>query len=195
MEFLLLPKEKVFMRSGDNCLDIVTSPDRSKLLEKFLSKRYTLLSETSEAAASNSVKTEEHCQLEMKTTRARKVDSINVRVGRTNDAQASNRDLKETSTAQILLGMGKPGSLDLEGKALFVECRQGLSGIYQLIFSFTELNRTKVTSEVSLRKNEPLSIAQIVTDLNSKSKTLGLPETIIQEAEGKDSTTFELQIK
>ena len=183
------------MRSADNCLDIVTSPDRSKLLEKFLSKRYTLISETSEAASSNTQITEDHCQLEMKTTRARKVDSINVRVGRTNDAQTSNRDLRETSTAQILLGMGKPGSLDLDGRALYVECRQGASGIYQLIFSFTELNRTKVTSEVSLRKNEPLSIVQIVTDLNNRSKTLGLPETIIQEAEGKDSTTFELQIK
>lgn len=181
------------MRTGDHCFDVVTSTDRSKLLEKFLRKRYNLVAETGVAGE---VETKiEHCQLEFKTTRKRKVDSTNVRLGATNNIEVANRDMNETSTSQLLLGLGKPGVLDMEGRALNIECRKGASDVYQLIFSFSELNRSKVTSEVSLKRNEPLNVAQVINDLNNKSKTLGIPETIIQEAKGQESTTYELMIK
>ena len=192
MEFLLLPREKVFLRNEDNCFDVVTSPDRAKLLEKFLRLRYNLISETGISAQSEVV---EHCQLEFRTTRLRKVDSKNFRVGSTNSAEANSRDLKDVSAAQILLSPGKPGVLDLEGKSLFVECRKGASDYYQLVFSFTELNKAKVTSEITVRKNELLNVAQITNDLNNKSKTLGIPETIYQDAKGQETITYELQIK
>ncbi len=191
MEFLLLPREKVFMRSKDRCFDIVTSGDRAKLLEKFLRKRYNLVEEISTTEAAP----EEHCRLEFKVLREKKVETKNLQLGASNSALAAESSVQEGSTSELLLGLGKPGLLDLEGKSLAVECRKGATGIYQLIFSFSEAYRSRVSSEVSLKQGEILNVAQVTKDLNNKSKVLGLPVTLYNEVEGQEATRYELRIK
>lgn len=195
MEFLLLPRERVFMRSKDHCFDIVTSSDRAKLLEKFLRKRYTLVEEVSIETSGSEIIQDQHCRLEFIVTRQKKVESKNLQVGMSNTVSSGEKTAQEVSTSELLLGLGKPGALDLEGKSLSVECRKGATGIYQLIFSFSELYRSKVSSEVSLKQGESLDIAQVTKELNEKNKTLGLPVTSYNETEGQEVTKYELKIK
>lgn len=193
LEYLLLPREKIFLRTKDHCFDIATSGDRVKLLEKFLAKRYNLVSESSEA---NVPALTEHCRLKFKTTRAKALDVTEAQLNPSQSVlQEGKREKKETSTADILLGLGKPGSLDLEGKSLFVECRKGIKGTYQLSFFFAEKDRARVSSEVSLRAGELLNVANIVKELNEKNKALGFPESAYKEMTGQETTTYELQIE
>lgn len=157
LEFLLLPREQVFPRPADHCFDVSTSTDRTKLLEKFLRKRYTLVAETGVSSGSS--------------------------------------EQNEVSTSQLLLGMGKPGTLDLFGRSLSVECRGGHRGIYQLVFSYSELWRSKVSTEVSVKQGEVVNVGSITNELDNKSKMLGLPETIYQVSKGSENISYELQIK
>lgn len=192
--FLLLPKERVFPRPQDNCFDVNTSTDRAKLLEKFLRKRYTLISETE--GLSNAAKVEtQHCQIEFTTKRTKNTDSKEIQIGVQNNTSAGSNSVQELSTASLLLGVGKPGSLELEGRSLFVECSTGGTGIFNLVFSYSELYRSKVSSSVTLRTNEPLEVAQVINDLNQKSKNLGLPQTQYYENVGTEKISYELKVR
>lgn len=193
LAFLLLPKEKVFPRPEQNCFDVLTSTDRSKLLEKFLSKRYTLISEPGMRTTTESIQAQQ-CQLELKMTKSKEVNTRDFRLGRTSNARAGTRSTQEVSTSQILLGSGRPGTLELEGRSLYIECRKTESGIYQLIFSYSEIYRMKVSSEVSVKRGESVQIAQVTNELASKSKTLGLPESLYRNVEGQENISYELKV-
>jgi hypothetical protein len=198
LEFLLLPHEQIYLRTKDYCIDVNTSTDRAKLLEKFLRKSYTLVEETRirrplvEGSLNN-----QNCQLELKTTKKKKVENTDAQVGIKNGIAISSgvETASEVSTSEILLGLGKPGFLEMDGHSLYVECSGGGRGIYQLVFSYSELYRSKVSSEVTVKQGESVQIAQITNDLNNKSKMLGLPESIYQEAAGSENINYELQIK
>ena len=193
MAFLLLPAEKVFLRSRDQCFDVLVSGDRGKLLEKFLRPRYTLISEEGSKEISPSLKNNE-CRLEMQTTKNKKMNSTSARLGRLSSANASSDTQKEISVAQILLGQGKPGELSLEGRTLIVECNQRPQDRYELIFSYSEEFRAKLKSEVVVKKGEALQIGQIINDLNQKSRTLGLPQSQYMETQGQENISYELKV-
>lgn len=193
LSFLLLPKEKVFPRPEQNCFDVLTSTDRSKLLEKFLSKRYTLISEQGVSTRSENIQAQQ-CQLELKTTKTKEINTREFRLGRANDAKVGSRTRQEVSISQLLLGSGRPGTLELEGRSLYIECRKSESGTYQLIFSYSEIYRMKVSSEVSVKRGEVIQIAQITNDLASKSKTMGLPQSVYRDVEGQENISYELKV-
>jgi hypothetical protein len=192
LDFLLLPREKVAFRNGDGCIDIVTSNDRGKLLEKFLRKRYTLIAETSSTDSGVS-KVMEHCRLEFKTTKQRQVDTKNAAIGVSNQLNAGSNSRAEVSTSQILLGLGKPGSLDVGGQSLEVECRKGATGFYQLIFKQAGAGNS-IQSEASLRAGEVLNVGSIAKEINEKNKNIGIPQTSFQNTVGNEVTTYELKI-
>lgn len=192
LSFLLLPKEKVFPRPDQNCFDIMTSANRSNLLEKFLSKSYTLINERSKSLSENIQA--EQCQIELKTTKKVDINTKNFRLGLSKVSSAGSDATQEVSISQLLLGFGRPGTLELEGKSLYIECRKMNSGIYQLIFSYNEALRTKVKSEISLRRGEALQVAQITNDLDTQSTTLGLPQTLYQSTQGQENINYELKI-
>lgn len=194
LEFLLLPREQVFLRPADHCFDVNTSTDRSKLLEKFLSKRYTLIAETGVSKdlveLSNS-----NCQIELKTSRKKKVNTTGASIGANNSAATGTIEQNEVSTSQLLLGPGKPGILDLEGRSLNVTCSGGHRGIYQLVFYYSEQWRSKVSTEVTASPGETINIGNITNELDSKNKSLGLSESSYQKTTGTENINYELQIK
>lgn len=194
LEFLLLPREQVFPRPADHCFDVSTSTDRTKLLEKFLRKRYTLVAETGVSLEVEDL-SRQNCQIELKTIRKQNVTSSQASIGIKTGISSGSREQNEVSTSQLLLGMGKPGTLDLLGRSLSVECRGGHRGIYQLVFSYSEQWRSKVSSEVSVKQGEVVNVGSITNELDNKSKMLGLPETIYQVSKGSENISYELQIK
>ena len=192
LSFLLLPREKVFPRPEQNCFDVITSTNRSNLLEKFLSKRYTLINEKSRGISENIQA--QQCQIELKKTKKLEINTKDFRLGSSNKASVGSQLTHEVSTSQLLLGSGLSGTLELEGRSLYIECKKMNSGIYNLTFSYSEIYRTKVSSEVSVKRGEVVQIAQITNELDSKSKTLGLPQSLYQTTQGQENISYELKI-
>lgn len=193
LQDLLLPREKVFLRPEQRCIDVLTSPNRVKLLEKFLRLRYTLV--VDETERENATLQNQHCQLELKKTTSQQTASNNFQLGVQNQVSAGTATVASTETSQLLLGLGKPGVLAIGTQALYVECRKGASGIYQLTFSLQENGTTRITSEVSAKANEPVNVGQVTKELNDKNKILGVPQTAVSTSIGNEETLYQLQIK
>lgn len=192
LSFLLLPREKVFLRPDQRCMDVLTSADRVKLLEKFLRLRYTLVVDEDKKAEDLE---QQHCLLELKKTSNRISDTTNVRLGTETGISAGTLNSKVNETSELLLGLGKPGALAIDKQVMWVECRKGATGVYQLSFSLTESGANRLTTEVSAKKNEVINIGQINRDLNERSRVLGVPQTAVNTAVGTEETLYQLQVK
>lgn len=191
LDFLLLPTEKVALRPGDHCLDVLTSAHRTKLLEKFLSKRYNIISETGVAGPLEI----EHCRIDFKTISNKKIETDAVSLGKVSSLGTSEQSRTEVSRSQLLLTSGKQGSIEVYGRSLDIECKKTLSGVYQLAFFFRDQAGNSARSEIAVRESELVNVGSIIKDLDEKNKTLGLPTTNVRETKGYENINYELKIE
>jgi hypothetical protein len=198
LSILLLPKDIVELREEDHCIDIVSTPDRAKLFEKFLSKRYDLKQDvrTSFSDSSKEVLPNNSCTVEFKTTKKIKKDVKTFKIGSKNSIKDSEQTSTETSTMDLVLGAGIEGELSATPDSLNIICRPVLGAERaNLIFSFAQKDKAKVKTEVLVGKGEWLNVASVVKELNDKLKTLGIPQTEIGSTEGIENTIYEIRYK
>lgn len=192
--YLLLPNEKTFLRPEQRCMDVLTSTDRVKLLEKYLRLRYTLVEE--DTPARNAVKLqEENCRLELKKTVDNKAGINDVNIGQVNTVSTGQLNKATSETTELLLSYGKPAAISIGLQGIFVECRKGPKDNYNITFALTENGgSTRITTDVTVRKNETIDVGQITKDLNEKQRILGYPQTTINTYLGTEVTTYQLQV-
>lgn len=188
--FLLLPKDTVNLREDEHCIDIVTSVDRGKLFEKFLSGRYNLKRQRESTPAEL-----EQCNLSLKTTAKSKSDMDSVKVGEKNSIKKSEQTSASISTMEFAFGQGISGELEAGSEKLKVLCRLIGPDKANLQFSFFERGKGGISSEYLLKRGEWLNLGSVIKDLNDKNKTLGIPQTEFSTTTGKSETRYDLQIK
>lgn len=191
ISFLLLPRDTINLREDDHCIDILTSPDRGKLFEKFLSGRYNL-KRTKQEGASPSL---EQCELVLRTTVAQKLNASTIKVGEKNALNKSESLQKSVSTFEMVLGQGVNGEFEAGNERLNIVCRLIESGKANLHFSFYNKAKGGMASEFTLAKGDWLNVGNVIKDLNEKNKTLGVPQTELSSTNGKSETQYDLKLK
>jgi hypothetical protein len=188
IEFILLDQDRVSFREDDHCLDIIASQSRKKILEKFLSKEYSLVAETPP-------KESRECHLELKTTTKKKQTAQDFKLGVKSNLSVGESSANTVTSAEMLLGAGRAGTLNVGAKTLQVECHpsRSLDG-FELNFYFEEKNRAIVSTSVHVNKNEVLNIANVKNTLDEKNKTLGIPQTAMGSTEGTEDISYELKV-
>lgn len=195
LSFLLLPREKVFLRPEQRCMDVLTSSDRVKLLEKYLRLRYTLIADQDENKDATKLE-EQNCLLELKKTSMRRSETGQLKIGIDNKLSSGELSSSVSETSELLLGLGKPGVLAVGNQALYVECKKMAGQNYQLLFSLSETGgSSRISTEVTVKKNETVNVGQISKDLNERNRILGLPQTSVSTTVGNEETSYQLQIK
>lgn len=192
LSVILLPKDIVDLRTEDNCLDIVTTVDRAKLFEKFLSRRYDLKKDPAGPASSPA---DRECRLDLKTTKKSNEEGSNFKVGERNTLNKSTATRNSVSIMELLLGNGIPGEIEAGNEKLKVTCQLVGSDSASLVFAYAEKNSASASSQVMLKRGEWMNIASVLKDLDEKSKTLGIPQTGISQSTGKSETVYEIQFK
>ena len=146
LEILLLPKDIVSLRSEESCLDIVVSPDRRILFEKYLSKRYSLKSGNKEKLRLQDL----DCHLNFKITLSNKVEN--------------------NSSVELLLGVEKKGELAIGEEAVEVGCQLQGSDKANLIFSFLEKTKGYNYLQRLVKKGEWISMSSVLNELNERKR-------------------------
>lgn len=194
LAILLLPKDIVDQRADDNCLDIVTTADRGNLFEKFLSKRYELKKDPSGNSGVDS-RDDKECRIDLKTTKKSNEEGSNYKIGEKNIANKSETTKNSVSTLELLLGSGFPGEIEAGNEKLKVTCQLIGNDSASITFSYAEKSSASASSQVLLKKGEWLNIASVLKDLEAKGRTLGIPQTEINQTTGKSETIYEIQFK
>lgn len=194
LNLLLLPKDIVEHRPVDNCLDIITSPDRAKLFEKYLSRRYDLKKDPGAGESATSGR-ETECRLDLKTTKKSNVDSSTFKLGEKNGLKVGNATMDSVSTMEMLLGPGFPSEFEVGNEKLKITCQLVGTDSASLIFGYVEKEMANVSTQMLLKRGEWLNIASVRKELAEKNKTVGIPQTEISQSTGKIETIYELQFK
>lgn len=196
LKILLLPKDIVDHRIEYNCLDIVTSPDRGRLFEKYLGKRYHLQKDTKDSFQLNAEENKiSDCRIDLKTTTKSKVDTSKFKIGEKNIISFAENTNGNVSMMELLLGSGKSGEISIGEETLIIICQLIGSESANLIFSYLEKNKASVNSEVTAKKGEWINVGSILKDLNEKTKISGIPQSEISKATGKSEVNYELRFK
>lgn len=188
---ILLPKDIVATRKG-NCLDIITSPDREKLFEKYLSRRYDLKREKQTELSAEAVN---NCHLNLKTTKNSSTDSQDFKLGQKNVAKSTESTSKSVSLMEMMIGAGIPSEFEAGTESLKVTCHPIGESSASLIFSYADKNAARVSTQVMIKKGEWLNIASVKKELNDKIRALGIPQSDLGQASGLNETVYELQFK
>lgn len=194
LSLLLLPKDIVEFRVEENCLDLIVSVDRAKLFEKYLAKRYDLKKDAGDGTSGTAVGQTE-CRLDLKTTKKTKVESSNLKLGEKTVLNADVVTKDSVSIMEMLLGADFPSEFEAGDEKFKITCHLIGTESANLIFSYTEKEKAKVSTQFLLKKGEWLNVASVKKDLAEKNKTLGAPQTEISQSIGKVETLYELQFK
>lgn len=184
--FLLLPKDSVAIDEETHCLDIVTSDARKNLLEKYLSKKFKLISAAPQEKG--------ECHLELRTITTKKQEAQDFKLGQKNNLSVNESSTNAVMTSEMLLGAGFAGTLATGIQILKVECRPSGDDAFDLVFFFEEKSRANVSTTVRLKKNEVMNIATVRQILDDKNKTLGIPQTAIVNNESTEEINYELKV-
>jgi hypothetical protein len=184
----LLPKDIVQYRTGDNCLDIATSIERGVVFEKYLSKRFHLISELRKEMTNE-------CRINLKTTKKLKANSTKVNIGLLNNVNSNEITNSSSSIMEILLGTKEAAEIEVGSEKLNVLCRLHGENNGSLIFSYIDKEKASVKSEVSVRKGEWMNVASVINELASKTKALGIPQTEFNKINENNETIYEIQLK
>lgn len=185
---LLLPKDIVEFRVDDNCIDIVLSADRGKLLEKYLSKRYRLKS-------NELVQEKATCQIDLRTTTKVKKENINLKVGDKNSLLGKDSVSTSTSTMELLISSNQTADFEAGAEKLKIKCQPIGIDNANLIFSYSEEKKARLSTELIVKKGEWVNIASSLKELNNKAKDLGIPQTELDSTSEKNESIYELRFK
>jgi hypothetical protein len=195
IEFLLLPNDEAVLNTEQNCIEINVSPSRAKLFEKYFSEKNNLRLGQKEVREESDGIEKKECRLDLKNSTKMLQEENNLKLGIKNQINKSEKLNSSVSTLELLLGSGIPGEIQVGSEALKVVCTKSNDDAANLVFTFKDITKASVRSEVVLKKGEWLNIASVIKDLNEKNNTLSLPQTEIRELKGKTETIYELQFK
>jgi len=196
LDLLILPKDIIAIRPDENCLDIITSPDRGKLFEKFLSKRYDLKNENKDTRPSMASLEKNYCRLDFKTSTTSKEETSRFKIGQLNEVNKKENVVFSSNIMEILLGANHQGEIEADGSKLVVTCQMIEGGeLANLVFSFAEKSKGNLTSLAVVKKGDWLNVGSVLKDLNEKNKMLGFPQTDISDTQIKSETKYEIQYK
>jgi hypothetical protein len=184
--FILLETDNVSQRMEDHCLDVVIGEKRKVILDKYLSKRYKLVSETTKDLPA--------CHIELKTITQKKLNTNDFKLGTKSNLIVNESSTNAVTTSEMLLGAGFAGKLATGEQSLQVECRPVGVDAFNLIFYFEEKNKAQVSTSVKLNKFEVMNLASIKKILDEKNKTLGIPQTAIINSQGTEEIHYELKV-
>ncbi len=188
--FLKKADDKIQKNETDHCLEISADEKRLPLFSKLINRRFKVIG-GDEFEGSNNKK---HCKITLEIKRKKNVDSKKFQIGQSSNIKSSNITEDEKSASDLILMYGKSGTLSVTPRELQVECAKTNSGVFQLVFYFEEKNKSKLSTEVQVNPGESLDIGTVTSQLDQKEKTLGIPQTTIQDQVGSEETRYSIKV-
>ncbi len=192
ISFILTDRDKIQLNSESNCVDIYSSENRMKVIDKLIRKNFNPIDSVQPKDSGNL--DQDHCRIELTETKKRNIDERTISAGEKNKVSDLNKFGTESNTTQLLLAYGRPGSIDIEGKSLNIVCVKNSSGNYHLNFYINSSGGNKISSDITVSPGQNVEVGSIVKDLDNKSKEFGISKIEFNKSEGKVEIRYTLKV-
>ncbi len=187
LEVMLTPKDRV-TRSGSSCLDVTVSVSRTPLIYKWLKKKYRVRTpKYAQNSSAQAAEVTKNCRLQVERISKGKTLNDEVSLGNKTRLNRTTRTSSGKSVSSLLLGQGFSGAIRVNDRQVFLTCKSGGSGFYTIQVSLSE-ESSSLSTVIQLRSGQKQNIGQVVEDLKTREKSLGLPGGIGVKKEKKNFT-------
>lgn len=195
------PSDKFFERPAVNCIEATIEPARHGLFETFLSRRYKIIKKYSNSsegshAISASAQNFVNCSLIVrKSLRSNKV-SNKVNISNRSNVSRSESESSGGSRSRLLLGQGRRGHISVNGNRVALICQGQARNGYNIDVELSDSSGNVVSTNIFVQKGIEVNLGQVLDDLNTKTKSAGLPQGILYEStKGSLQTDFFLSVE
>jgi hypothetical protein len=184
---ILAPQDKVFKRESVNCLEIEMDNNRVPLFETYLTRRFRLTRQYAgnsgaPAKTSSNITSLEHCRFQLKkvSNEKRKKDLYKIQKGGALRQRVTTGEGERVS--QLLLGLGRKGSLSIAGEKMDLLCiKRGVG--YEVDFYLISAGGNQVSTSLSITIGQELNIGSVFEDLKRKTREIDISKGIVIEKE------------
>lgn len=191
METVTAPKDRIYKRESNHCLEIEISSHRRELLEKWMYKKYRPLKGISDSSPSISDGTTQgNCHLKIEAVSAGSSNTKNFSVGQKNGVSTTERSSSGTRRSSLLLGVGFSGYIQVNEERVELTCQRVSGNGYRIAINLQGPDQG-VGTALEVRKGQRINIGSVVNDLNQRRKTLGIPKGIeVEKTTGKETKDY-----
>jgi|GEM_PF-4439826 len=197
-----LPNDQLEMMG--NCVEALLSESRAELYEKLLSANLGLSDTYKSSRGTNNQgqittltggsSNQGHCRLEYEKKRNKEHHQRTIGIGKNGNFRDREENLEGNERSQILLSLGKPGSLRVDDISLDVVCTGGNSGNFTLNFSLSG-RQSGISTSVEVGLGQVVNIGGIAKDLSGKDRTIDINRGFEHnKSSGKDNFEYYLKV-
>lgn len=169
MQKIASPKDQIYLREKDHCLDIESSEIKEPLFRQWAQKRYRLVTSSTTVQPSSKM-----CRLKLTQEGSALEDKTQVSLTR-KQALLRKAELSKRSSRvrTLLVQSGKEASLRVDDSKLQIKCYWRNATTYETVFSLESL-KNSISSSLTLRKGQRIELGDVVDDLNQKDNSASL---------------------
>jgi hypothetical protein len=188
----LVAKDRVHKRPSQNCIDVETTKIREDLINKVVRSKFSVVQSFSSGRGNNVVK--ENCKIDVVSTGRSNTNTFSVNAGRKTNVQKSETQAQGKSTSKLLLGAGRSGRISIDGEVVSIKCLPLGGDRFEIeVFIQSKFKNSQISTSVSVVRNQPLDLGQLVEELNQKDRNLSI-NSGIQYKKSKGTSTKDYQL-
>lgn len=189
----LLEGEKISFNHTEHCVEFdLKGEDRIALIDGILSTKYRTKSayRSQNVATKLSPTVSENCRMEIQRTEKERTEVVEVKVGGKTKLVQRNVQGSGKSTTQMLLGMGRPGLIKMNGDEYYLKCDKSGAFAYEVTLSLErDYGRDSLSTSIRVQKDEQIDLGSMSDEINKSDKKIGIPVGI-NHAREKSNITY-----
>ncbi len=166
------PRDKVFLQERTHCLEIQMNSSKRDLIQKWISKRYTVVNNRGAGALPEPVF--EPCRLSVEKIMKEKSNEKQFSVGQRNRLQETELKGSGKSVSSLVLGKGSDGTIRVNDQKVDLMCTQSGQQAYQVKISLSSLSQA-ISTQVRVVKGQRVDLGAVVENLNREATLKGIP--------------------
>lgn len=188
----LLEGEKISINYTEYCVDFhLNGDDRITLIDGLISTKYRVKSayRSKDESTTLAPAVSENCRMEIVRTEKEQKEIVQVKVGNKTKLVQRNVQGSGKSTTQMLLGVGRPGQIRLNGDEYYLKCeKSGVQG-YEITLSIEKsYGRDSLSTSIRVQKDEQVDLGSMSDEINKNDKKMGIPVGINHDSEKSKMT-------
>ena len=177
VQIIASPKDKIYLRESQNCLEVATSSSKVELMRKWISKKYPILKSytVGQQVAPSAIPS--NCRLAVEKEVSGSNEVTTAAIGQRNRLNQQTSRTSGKSVSSLVLGMGSSGVVSVNGQRVELECLQ--SGAAGLKIKVSLVGpRQEIATQLVVNKGVRTNLGSVVEDLNRQSRSAGFPSGV-----------------
>jgi hypothetical protein len=171
------PNDKIHERSSKNCLEIMASASRLEVFERYLAKRYRIISRYHEGVVEDEIPTGPPCHLSVEKIGKGNAQRDTTAIKKGGRLSRTEETFETKTSSRLMLSPGRRGRIGVNGTQVELLCSVRGGSRYEIDVYITT-PKGEISTNIQTVSGNRVNLGQLVEELNRRSRTIGVPDGV-----------------